>query len=81
MEGAGCDNCGGTGCRGRKGIFEIFVVDQEIEEMIYNNVSLVELRHKAREMGMRSMRRDGFRKVLAGITTLEEVMMTTTEDG
>ena len=80
MEGGGCENCGGTGYRGRKGVFEIFVVDQEIEEMIYNNVSLVELRHKAREMGMRSMRSDGFRKVLAGITTLEEVLLTTTEE-
>ena len=80
MKGAGCDNCGGTGYRGRKGVFEIFTVDQEIEEMIYNNVSLVELRHKARQMGMRSMRADGFRKVLAGITTLDEVLLTTTEE-
>lgn len=80
MDGAGCDNCGATGYRGRKGVFEIFVVDQEIEEMIYNNVSLVELRHKTREMGMRSMRADGFRKVLAGITTLSEVLMTTTAE-
>ena len=80
MMGAGCDNCGGTGYRGRKGVFEIFIVDEEIEAMIYNNVSLVELRHKARQMGMRSMRADGFRKVLAGITTLDEVLMSTTAE-
>ena len=60
--------------------FEIFVVNQEIEEMIYHNVSIVELRKKAREMGMRSMREDGFRKVLAGVTTLDEVLMVTTAE-
>ena len=80
MKGAGCPKCGEKGYRGRKGVFEIFVVNQEIEEMIYNNVSIVELRRKAREMGMRSMRNDGFRKVLAGITTLDEVLMVTTEE-
>ncbi len=80
MKGAGCPSCGDKGYRGRKGVFEIFVVNQEIEEMIYNNVSIVELRSKAREMGMRSMRNDGFRKVLAGITTLDEVLMVTTDE-
>jgi type IV pilus assembly protein PilB len=80
MKGAGCSKCGDKGYRGRKGVFEIFEVNQEIEEMIYNNVSIVELRNKAREMGMRSMRNDGFRKVLAGITTLDEVLMVTTEE-
>ena len=62
MHGAGCEKCGDSGFRGRKGVFEIFVVNQEIEEMIYHNVSIVELRKKAREMGMRSMREDGFVK-------------------
>jgi len=80
MKGAGCPSCGDKGYRGRKGVFEIFVVNPEIEEMIYNNVSIVELRSKAREMGMRSMRNDGFRKVLAGVTTLDEVLMVTTEE-
>jgi general secretion pathway protein E/type IV pilus assembly protein PilB len=80
MHGVGCEKCGDAGFRGRKGVFEIFVVNQEIEEMIYHNVSIVELRKKAREMGMRSMREDGFRKVLAGITTLDEVLMVTTAE-
>ena len=43
------------------------------------DVSIVELRKKSREMGMRSMREDGFRKVMAGVTTLDEVLMVTTE--
>ncbi|MEJ6523006.1 MAG: ATPase, T2SS/T4P/T4SS family [Opitutales bacterium] len=80
MHGAGCAKCGDSGFRGRKGVFEIFVINQEIEEMIYHNVSIVELRKKAREMGMRSMREDGFRKVLAGVTTLDEVLMVTTAE-
>jgi general secretion pathway protein E/type IV pilus assembly protein PilB len=80
MEGAGCDKCGDNGFRGRKGVFEIFTVNQELEEMIYHNVSIVDLRKKAREMGMRTMREDGFRKVLAGVTTLSEVMLVTTEE-
>jgi len=78
--GEGCPKCGDKGYRGRKGVFEIFVVNQELEEMIYNNVSIVELRKKAREMGMRSMREDGYRKVMAGVTTLDEVLMVTTEE-
>jgi general secretion pathway protein E/type IV pilus assembly protein PilB len=80
MSGAGCEKCGDSGFRGRKGVFEIFEVNQEIEEMIYHNVSIVELRKKSREMGMRTMREDGFRKVLAGVTTLEEVLMVTTAE-
>ena len=46
MRGEGCPKCGDKGYRGRKGVFEIFVVNQELEEMIYNNVSIVELRKK-----------------------------------
>jgi general secretion pathway protein E/type IV pilus assembly protein PilB len=80
MSGAGCPKCGDKGFRGRKGVFEIFVVNSEIEEMIYHNVSIVDLRKKSREMGMRTMREDGFRKVLAGVTTLDEVLMVTTEE-
>lgn len=80
MIGHGCSKCGDKGFRGRKGVFEIFVVNPDLEEMIYHNVSIVELRKKAREMGMRSMRDDGFRKVLSGVTTLDEVLMVTTEE-
>ena len=80
MIGHGCSKCGDKGFRGRKGVLEIFVVNPDLEEMIYHNVSIVELRKKAREMGMRSMRDDGFRKVLSGVTTLDEVLMVTTEE-
>ena len=60
-------------------IWRLASTDEEIEEMVYHNVSIVELRKKSREMGMRSMREDGFRKVMAGVTTLDEVLMVTTE--
>ncbi len=80
MRGKGCDSCNGTGFRGRMGIFEIFVLNDEIESMIYDNVSTQKLRAKAREIGMRSMREDGVRKVTAGMTTFEEVINVTVGD-
>ena len=47
------------------GIFEIFTIDEEIEQMIYENRTIVELRKKAQDLGMRTLREDGIRKVLA----------------
>ncbi len=73
-KGAGCSKCGGAGYKGRRGIFEMFVVSEEMQELVYRGASLVELRHKARELGMRTMREDGVRKVAAGMTTTEEVI-------
>lgn len=80
MLGKGCDHCNSTGFRGRIGIFEMFNINQEIEQMIYEEVSLVALRERSREMGMRTMREDGIRKVLAGVTTPDEVLKTTVSD-
>jgi general secretion pathway protein E/type IV pilus assembly protein PilB len=79
MHGIGCEACNGIGFRGRKGIFEIFTVTEEMEEMIYRNATLVELRAQARDMGMRNMREDGLRKVISGMTTLDEVLRVTVE--
>ncbi len=80
MKGKGCSNCSGTGCRGRFGIFEIFVVDDEARKLIYEKVPSSVLRTRAREMGMRTLREDGIRKVLAGLTTPEEVIRATVGD-
>lgn len=66
-----------TGYRGRCGIFEIFVMNEELESMIYKGATLVELRSKARELGMRTMREDGIRKVTTGVTTIEELLKVT----
>jgi general secretion pathway protein E/type IV pilus assembly protein PilB len=80
MHGEGCPNCNGTGFRGRIGIFEMFVVNEEIQRMIYDNAGTSKLRDKARSLGMRTMREDGIRKVTAGLTTIEEVVSITVGD-
>jgi general secretion pathway protein E/type IV pilus assembly protein PilB len=72
--GAGCDNCKHMGYKGRAGIFEIFLVDDEVRHLVNNKANTVELRKRAREMGMRTLREDGIRKVLSGMTTAEEVI-------
>lgn len=72
-KGKGCDACKGTGYKGRIGIFEIMLIDDEIREMIVNRRSLVEIRQKAQEKGMKLLFEDGVQKALQGITTLEEV--------
>src|SRR5690606_38879931 len=80
MHGTGCDPCNSTGYRGRAGIFEMFIVNEEIQRMIYDNVGTARLREKARSLGMRTMREDGIRKVLTGMTTIEEVVSITVGD-
>jgi len=80
MKGKGCTDCNKTGHRGRFGIFEIFVVDDEVRKLIYDKVSSSVLRIRAREMGMRTLREDGARKVLAGLTSPEEVIRATIGD-
>ncbi len=80
MKGKGCGDCSKTGYRGRFGIFEIFVIDDEVRKLIYEKVSSSVLRQRAREMGMRTLREDGTRKVLAGLTTPEEVIRATVAD-
>jgi type IV pilus assembly protein PilB len=76
----GCESCRGKGYKGRMGIFEMFIVDDEVRHMINNNESTIALRQRARELGMRTLREDGVRKVLAGMTTAEEVISTTMSD-
>jgi general secretion pathway protein E/type IV pilus assembly protein PilB len=80
QKGRGCGNCNGSGHRGRMGIFEIFVIDDEARKLIYDRVPTNVLRQRAREMGMRTLREDGIRKVLAGQTTPEEVIRATVGD-
>ena len=80
MKGEGCVKCNGTGFRGRVGVFEMFQVNEELQSMIYEDASLVALRDKAREMGMRNMREDGIRKIIGGIMTPQEVLHATVSD-
>ena len=78
--GKGCDHCGDTGFRARMGIFELFQVTEEVQKMVYESATAHALRRQARKLGMRTMRDDGIRKVLAGQTTIEEVVATTLGD-
>ena len=80
MRAVGCDKCRGKGYRGRMGIFEIFVADDEMRQMINRNATTIQLRHRCRELGMRTLREDGIRKVLAGMTTADEVISSTMGD-
>jgi type II secretory ATPase GspE/PulE/Tfp pilus assembly ATPase PilB-like protein len=80
MKPVGCEKCRGKGYKGRKGIFEVFLVDDEVRHMINNGAATIQLRQRARELGMRTLREDGVRKVLSGMTTAEEVITTTMGD-
>jgi len=80
MSPQGCDNCRQIGYRGRQGIFEIFNVDDEVRHLINENLSTPQLRRRARELGMRTLREDGIRKVLSGITSAAEVIAVTMSD-
>ena len=80
VRGHGCAECSRTGYRGRMGIYEIFQVDDEIRRLIYEKVPSNVIRARARELGMRTLREDGVRKIMAGITTPEEVISITQGD-
>jgi len=76
----GCDKCRRNGFRGRIGIFETFQIDDEVRHMINENLTSSQLRRRARELGMRTLRDDGIRKVLAGLTSADEVIHVTMSD-
>ena len=76
----GCDKCRNSGFKGRMGIFELFLVDDEVRQMINTGLTTTQLRRRARELGMRTLREDGIRKVLAGLTSAGEVVHATMSD-
>jgi type IV pilus assembly protein PilB len=76
----GCNKCRNSGFRGRMVIAEIFKVDDEVRTMINQNLTTPQLRKRARELGMRTLREDGVRKVLAGVTAADEVIEATMSD-
>jgi type II secretory ATPase GspE/PulE/Tfp pilus assembly ATPase PilB-like protein len=80
MKAVGCEQCRRTGYKGRMGIFEIFVIDDEVRHMVNNRAPTMHLRQRARELGMRTLREDGVRKVLGGLTSAEEVISVTLAD-
>jgi len=76
----GCQNCLGTGYHGRTGIFELLVLDDDIRSLILKNYDTNTIKRRATEKGMFTLRQDGARNVLKGITTVEEVLRVTQED-
>jgi general secretion pathway protein E len=76
----GCDECHSTGYRGRTGIYEILVLDDELRALILSKADANAIKARAMERGMRTLRDDGAQKVLSGVTTTEEVLRVTAED-
>lgn len=74
----GCDHCGNTGFHGRTGVYEVIPLDAKLQAMIHTNQSEADLESYARQFS-KSMRQDGFRKILLGETTIEEVLRVTAE--
>jgi len=72
-KGKGCNVCNSTGYKGRCGLYEVMEVDDEIRELILVGASAVELKKKAIERGMLTLRRSGLVKIMEGVTTMEEV--------
>jgi type IV pilus assembly protein PilB len=79
MKGTGCDNCSGTGYKGRAGLYEVMALSPELRRMILRGASVVEIRDQAVSEGMLTLRMDGMKKIERGVTTLEEVVKETAE--
>jgi type II secretory ATPase GspE/PulE/Tfp pilus assembly ATPase PilB-like protein len=77
MRPVGCESCNGIGFRGRVGLFELLLISESIRPLIIERASVSEIRSKAREEGMRTLREDGVEKVLAGLTSVEEMIRET----
>jgi type IV pilus assembly protein PilB len=72
-KGAGCEKCNNTGYKGRVGLYEVMEISEELRELILVGASGLELRRKAIDEGMITLRRSGLHKVMEGVTTIEEV--------
>jgi general secretion pathway protein E len=79
FKGAGCENCFGTGFKGRVGIFELMELNDELRRLILGKTDSVQLTEAARRSGMRTLREDGWMKVQQGTTTAEEILRVTQE--
>ncbi|MEO1236962.1 MAG: ATPase, T2SS/T4P/T4SS family [Planctomycetota bacterium] len=77
FQGAGCEKCRGTGYQGRLGIYEMLVLNDALRDRVASNPNVTEFRRMCVEGGMVTLRADGFRKVAAGMTTVQEVLRVT----
>jgi type IV pilus assembly protein PilB len=77
MKGRGCDKCNNTGYKGRVGLIEVMTIEDEIRELILSGGTAIDIKRKAAESGMISLRRSGLIKIKDGVTTIEEVVRET----
>jgi type IV pilus assembly protein PilB len=77
FRGRGCDECAGTGLKGRQGVFEVLLMTPRIRKLVMMNVGAAEIRDAAIEEGMLTLRMDAWLKVLKGITTTEQMIRET----
>jgi type IV pilus assembly protein PilB len=77
FKGKGCDDCGGTGLKGRQGVYEVMVMTPKLRKLVMQNVGAAEIRDAAIEEGMLTLRMDAWLKVLKGITTTEQMIRET----
>jgi type II secretory ATPase GspE/PulE/Tfp pilus assembly ATPase PilB-like protein len=80
MRGAGCKVCEGTGYKGRMGLFEVYALDDTDRRMIIDGASTADLRDQAITSGMHTLRKDGVRKMVNGMTSSKEVLRSTSGD-
>ena len=76
----GCKECRGRGYKGRIGLFEVILMSEELREMTIQRASASQLKRAAMRLGMKTLREDGWRKVVAGYTTIDEMVRLTQED-
>ncbi|MBI4915442.1 MAG: type IV-A pilus assembly ATPase PilB [Acidobacteria bacterium] len=77
FQGRGCEKCSGTGYKGRVGLFEVMEITEDVRELVLSGATAVELRRKAIEEGMVTLRQSGLHKIREGVTTAEEVVRET----
>jgi type IV pilus assembly protein PilB len=77
FQGRGCEKCSGTGYKGRVGLFEVMEITEDVRELVLSGATAVELRRKAIEEGMVTLRQSGLHKIREGVTTVEEVVRET----
>jgi type IV pilus assembly protein PilB len=80
MKGEGCSRCNDTGYKGRIAIYEVLEMNEAIKQAVYENISSDELKKKAIQLGMRTLRMSGLLKLKQGLTSVEEVMTTSAKD-
>jgi type II secretory ATPase GspE/PulE/Tfp pilus assembly ATPase PilB-like protein len=78
--GTGCEKCFQTGYRGRTGIYEMMLINEHVQNLIYKRETAGTIKRVALDAGLQTLRMDGARKVLAGITTISEVLRVTQAD-